>query len=160
MNYTVYMHITPNRKMYIGITSRKPQYRWNYGKGYVSNKHFYNAILKYGWDNIEHIIVAECLSKEDACAMEQKLIAKYDTTNPSKGYNRSIGDEAYRRKGYGKLLVSEMEKRAKEMGVNTIRLDTFSWQGKEFYESLNYEVVGSYENTIDGYMEYFFMKRI
>ena len=69
-------------------------------------------------------------------------------------------DEAYRRKGYGKLLVSEMEKRAKEMGVNTIRLDTFSWQGKEFYESLNYEVVGSYENTIDGYMEYFFMKRI
>ena len=69
-------------------------------------------------------------------------------------------DEAYRRKGYGKLLVSEMEKRAKEMGVNTIRLDTFSWQGKEFYESLNYEVVGNYENTIDGYMEYFFMKRI
>ena len=69
-------------------------------------------------------------------------------------------DEAYRRKGYGKLLFSEMEKRAKKMGVNTIRLDTFSWQGKEFYESLNYEVVGNYENTIDGYMEYFFMKRI
>ena len=69
-------------------------------------------------------------------------------------------DEAYRRKGYGKRLVLEMEKRAKEMGVNTIRLDTFSWQGKEFYESLNYEVVGNYENTIDGYMEYFFMKRI
>ena len=69
-------------------------------------------------------------------------------------------DEAYRRKGYGKLLVTEMEKRAKEIGVNTIRLDTFSWQGKKFYESLNYEVVGSYENTADGYKEYFFMKRI
>ena len=69
-------------------------------------------------------------------------------------------EEEYRRKGYGKLLISEMEKRAKEMEVNTIRLDTFSWQGKEFYESLNYELVGSYENTIDGYAEYFFMKRI
>lgn len=69
-------------------------------------------------------------------------------------------DEAYRRKGYGKALIEEMEKRAKEMGVNTIRLDTFSWQGKEFYESLNYEVVGSYENTLDGYAEYFFLKRI
>lgn len=34
--------------------------------------------------------------------------------------------EAYRRKGYGKLLMEEMEKRAREMGVNTIRLDTFS----------------------------------
>ena len=45
-------------------------------------------------------------------------------------------DEAYRRKGYGKLLMEEMEKRAREMGVNTIRLDTFSWQGKEFYEAV------------------------
>lgn len=69
-------------------------------------------------------------------------------------------DEAYRRKGYGKILIEEMEKRAGAMGVNIIRLDTFSWQGKEFYEALNYEVVGSYENIIDGYAEYFFLKRI
>lgn len=69
-------------------------------------------------------------------------------------------DEDYRRKGYGKRLIEEMEKRAREMGVNTIRLDTFSWQGKEFYEALNYEVVGGYENTVDGYAEYFFLKRI
>ena len=69
-------------------------------------------------------------------------------------------DERYRRKGYGKRLIEEMEKRAKEMGVNTIRLDTFSWQGKEFYESLDYEIVGSYENADDGYAEFFFLKRI
>lgn len=69
-------------------------------------------------------------------------------------------DEDCRRKGYGKLLIEEMEKRAKEMGVNTIRLDTFSWQGKEFYEALNYEIVGSYENKDDSYAEYFFLKRI
>ena len=69
-------------------------------------------------------------------------------------------DERYRRKGYGKQLIDEMEKRAKEMGVNTIRLDTFSWQGKEFYEALGYEVVGNYENADDGYAEYFFLKRI
>lgn len=68
--------------------------------------------------------------------------------------------EDYRRKGYGKRLINEMEKRAKELGVNTIRLDTFSWQGKEFYEALDYEVVGSYENSEDGYAEYFFLKRI
>lgn len=69
-------------------------------------------------------------------------------------------DEDCRGKGYGKLLVKEMEKRAKEMGVNTIRLDTFSWQGKDFYEELNFEIVGSYENKDDGYAEYFFLKRI
>ena len=44
-------------------------------------------------------------------------------------------DEAYRRKGYGARLIREMEKRAAAMGVNTIRLDTFNWQGKDFYEA-------------------------
>lgn len=68
--------------------------------------------------------------------------------------------EDYRRKGYGRHLIAEMERRAKEMGVNTIRLDTFSWQGKEFYEALNYQVVGSYENPQDGYAEFFFVKRL
>lgn len=69
-------------------------------------------------------------------------------------------EEAYRRKGYGKRLMEEMEGRARKMGVNLIRLDTFSWQGREFYEALGYEVVGSYENPADGYAEFFFIKRL
>lgn len=69
-------------------------------------------------------------------------------------------DADYRRKGYGTLLINELETRAREMGANTIRLDTFSWQGKEFYEALEYEIVGNYENAADGYAEYFFLKRI
>lgn len=68
--------------------------------------------------------------------------------------------ESHRRKGYGRALIGEMERRAAELGVDTIRLDTFSWQGKEFYEALGYEAVGSYENSADGYAEYFFLKRI
>jgi len=69
-------------------------------------------------------------------------------------------EEAYRRKGYGRKLIREMEERAAKMGVNTISLDTFSWQGKEFYEALGYEIVGQYENEADAYAEYFFLKRI
>ena len=69
-------------------------------------------------------------------------------------------DEAYRRKGIGARLMREMEKRAAEMGVNTIRLDTFNWQGKEFYEALKYTCVGHYDNVEDGYSEYFFLKRL
>ena len=69
-------------------------------------------------------------------------------------------DAAYRRRGVGARLIREMERRAAAMGVNTIRLDTFSWQGKEFYEALGYRVVGSYENAADGYAEYFFLKRL
>ena len=69
-------------------------------------------------------------------------------------------DENYRRKGYGKMLIEEMERRAKQLGANTIRLDTFNWQGKEFYLAMGYEQVGSYKNDIDNYEEYFFLKRI
>lgn len=65
-------------------------------------------------------------------------------------------DEEYRRKGIGALMIREMEKRALAMGANTIRLDTFNWQGKEFYEALDYQCVGQYDNTEDGYSEYFF----
>ncbi len=68
--------------------------------------------------------------------------------------------ERYRRKGYGRLLISEMEKRAKKLGANTIRLDTFSWQGRDFYLAMAYEQVGYYRNAEDDYEEYFFMKKI
>lgn len=69
-------------------------------------------------------------------------------------------EEAYRRKGYGKIIIEEMEKKAEALGANIIRLDTFGWQGKAFYESLGYTQVGYYSNEIDMYEEYFFLKRI
>ena len=69
-------------------------------------------------------------------------------------------DEEYRRKGYGKKLILEMEKRALKLNADTIRLDTFSWQGKDFYLALGYEIVGSYENKEENYSEYFFIKRL
>ena len=69
-------------------------------------------------------------------------------------------DQEYRREGIGARLIREMEKRAIAMGVNTVRLDTFNWQGKEFYEALGYQCVGHYDNHEDGYSEYFYLKRI
>lgn len=68
--------------------------------------------------------------------------------------------EEYRRKGLGTLLMREMEKRARDLGANMIRLDTFEWQGRGFYEALGYEQVGRYTNDEDGFSEYFFLKRI
>lgn len=69
-------------------------------------------------------------------------------------------DQKYRRQGIGTQLIKEMELRAKKLGINTIRLDTFDWQGKDFYKAVGYELVGNYSNIEDGYAEYFFLKRI
>ena len=92
--HTVYKHTTPNGKVYIGITGRKPEKRWENGKGYKNNKYFYRAILKYGWENIEHDVLYDGLTKEQACNKEIELIAKYDATNPKHGYNNTMGGEA------------------------------------------------------------------
>jgi group I intron endonuclease len=89
--YTLYKHTAPNGKVYIGITSRKPEARWEGGKGYKSNDHFYRAITLYGWNNIEHTILAEGLSKSEAEELEIAAIKEYDATNPDKGYNLREG---------------------------------------------------------------------
>ena len=90
-NYTVYMHISPNNKRYIGITSQEPNNRWHNGNGYKGNQYFYRAIEKYGWDNFQHIIIAKQITEEEAKWIEIELIREFDATNKDKGYNISIG---------------------------------------------------------------------
>lgn len=92
--YSVYKLTSPNGKVYIGITSQKPERRWNNGKSYYRNKHLYNAILRSGWDNFKHEIIVSGVSKETACALEIKLIALHESANPQFGYNNSTGGEA------------------------------------------------------------------
>lgn len=93
-NYTVYMHKNKiNGKVYIGITKQKINSRWRKGKGYKECK-FRNAIDKYGWDNFEHIILFEHLSKESACNKEMELIKKYNSNDRNFGYNVSTGGDS------------------------------------------------------------------
>lgn len=91
--WIVYAHIAPNGKMYAGITSQKPEYRWNHGFGYQKSHYLWKAIRKYGWDNFQHEIIASGLTKEEAGNMERLLIDKLDLMNHDKGYNLSIGGE-------------------------------------------------------------------
>ncbi len=90
--YTVYKHLFPNGKVYIGITCQRISSRWGRkGRGYRTQPYIWRAIQKYGWDNIEHIVIAEGLSEEDASIAEKKLIKRYDSRNPEKGYNIDCG---------------------------------------------------------------------
>ena len=92
--YTVYMHVCPNGKKYIGITKQNPKHRWGHGTNYSNNKHFTNAIKKYGWENIQHKILYENLSKIEAEQKEIELISYYKTTEAEYGYNILKGGNA------------------------------------------------------------------
>lgn len=86
--WCVYWHENrANGKRYIGITSQKPERRWQNGAGYTGNPRFSNAIKKYGWDGFRHEVLYAGLNKETAERLEMELIAKYQTQDPEHGYN-------------------------------------------------------------------------
>lgn len=91
--YCVYRHTFPNGKVYIGYTGQKPTDRWCGGTGYKHQQLVYRAILRYGWDNIRHEIIADGLTHEQAVAMEIELIKAYDSMNPEHGYNTTAGGD-------------------------------------------------------------------
>lgn len=99
--WCVYIHISPSNKAYIGITSGKPEYRWQNGLGYLKKTKYGDytqpaiarAINKYGWDSFEHVVWADCLTKEQACKYEQILISLFNTQDRQYGYNISNGGD-------------------------------------------------------------------
>lgn len=96
--YTVYKHTLPkeisgknNDMVYIGITSWKPEKRWQNGRGYYKQSYFYNAIEKYGFNSFVHEILYSDLTKDEAEQKEIELIAKYQSNNREFGYNIANG---------------------------------------------------------------------
>lgn len=80
-NWKVYMHKSPSGKVYIGITKRSLKIRWANGQGYKDCPIFYNAIKKYGWQNIEHKVLFENLNEISAKLIEIDLIYYYKSIN-------------------------------------------------------------------------------
>lgn len=107
----VYMHTNKiNQKKYIGITCQEPKNRWGKdGNGYKKQSYFYRAIQKYGWDNFTHEILFKDIGYEQACEIEKNLIAKYNTTDRSFGYNRATGGDV----NYGYTFTMSEKSRQK-----------------------------------------------
>lgn len=105
-NWCVYKHTAPNGKIYIGITCKPPEQRWEYGKGYRHNAHMQSAIEKYGWDSFEHEILASCLSQDEALSLERELIGKYQSFDRRYGYNIELGGR--KKNAFGQETLEKM----------------------------------------------------
>lgn len=124
--WCVYVHTNKiNGKKYVGITSRNPEDRWDYGCGYRGQVYFYRAIQKYGWDNFKHEVLLTNETKEYACAAEKCLIKAYASNNPKYGYNLSSGGEG------GATGIPWSEERRKALS-DKLKGRTFSdeWRAK------------------------------
>ena len=123
--YCVYVHINKvNGKRYVGITCQKPTRRWNHGNGYGG--YFGNAIKKYGWQNFRHEVLLKRLTKDEACQLEQQLIALWGTTNKEKGYNATSG-------GDGNFTISMAGKENMSVAARNrhLRPETKKWNSEK-----------------------------
>lgn len=114
MTYTLYKHIFPNNKVYIGITSLSVNARWANGKGYRDQALMKNAIDKYGWKNIKHEVLFTVNNKVLAEKFERIYITQiYHSNDHCFGYNIQLGglDKGFRpdylNKQVGKVLEGE-----------------------------------------------------
>ena len=138
-NYSVYIHKNKiNGKVYIGQTSQKPEKRWNQGKGYETSPKFYNAILKYGWDNFEHKILYTNLSLEEANQIEKKLIQKFKSTQDQFGYNIASGGRNFKHSEETKQKIGKSNHKALQgkhwsKKQHQLMSKMFSGEGNPFY---------------------------
>lgn len=100
--WIVYVHIVPKalsgydwNKYYVGITSQTTKERWGKNGYRYKNSYFKKAIDKYGWDNMQHEIIAEHLTEHEAKDMEKTLIAILKSNNAIYGYNLSSGGDDF-----------------------------------------------------------------
>lgn len=86
--YIIYKHTAPNGKVYIGQTGQNPKKRWCSGHGYANNPEFFADILAFGWKNIEHEILEQVETKEEASLRERHYILECRSNEPEFGYNK------------------------------------------------------------------------
>lgn len=131
-NFTVYCHVNKsNGKRYFGITSREPIIRWGKnGDNYRSNKHFFNAIQKYGWDGFEHLILHRGLSLSVADRYEREYIASYHSDCPDYGYNHTTGGEMNRE------YSEESRKKMSEAAQNRVVSDEWKQHLSESHKGI------------------------
>lgn len=116
--YTIYEHVSPNGKKYIGQTCQRLTRRWRNGYGYVRNTYFYRAIEKYGWDNFQHNVICQCETLEEANKVESELIARFKTNDPQHGYNISGGADGRERVAESTRILMASVRKGKFTGVN------------------------------------------
>lgn len=92
MSYKVYKYIFPNGKIYIGTTKNTIAKRRE--QGYQHNQALKDACRKYGWSNVETIILADGLTQDEAFKKEKEFILKYHATSGDVGFNVSPGGKA------------------------------------------------------------------
>lgn len=96
----VYAHILPTKEVYIGMSKNQPSRRWQPSlyKGTILASY----IIEYGWENIQHKVLLDALTKEQAEQWEDLIIQALSMNGLCINERRSGGIARDDRKAYHK----------------------------------------------------------
>ena len=135
-----------NGKVYVGQTNRGLETRWREHKsraGCHYTSHLYSAIDKYGIDNFIFEKIEE-IAEEYLDEKERFWISYYDSNNPQKGYNLTIGGQGKR--NYNIEKIRNLWDKGKSVGEivtelncdkSTVREALLEHEGYSAHESLS-----------------------
>ena len=152
-NYSVYQHVTPDGMYYFGQTQNVER-RWrNNGAGYKTTA-LQPYIEKFGWDNIQHIVLFKDQTKENALFIENFLIetAQEDGVCINKNRSGNISKE----EGYKQEYDKHYYKKNKEQKQQYYQKnkDQILEQRREYREQNRDKIKQHYEQNKDKFREY------
>ena len=89
-NYKVYILTLSDGRVYIGMTRQKLCLRCR-KSAYAPSTVIGKAIEEFGMKSFKVGVIADNLTKYEAEKLEMETIARYDSTNPLKGFNVALG---------------------------------------------------------------------
>ena len=128
-NYSVYQHVTPDGMYYFGQTNNIKR-RWECnGAGYKRTA-LQPYIEKFGWDNIQHIVLFKDQTKENALWIEDFLI----TTAQEDGVciNKKRSGNISKEDGYRQEYYQQNKNQSKQ--YYEINKEKILEQQKQYYE--------------------------
>ncbi|MDE5539535.1 MAG: GNAT family N-acetyltransferase [Bacilli bacterium] len=69
-------------------------------------------------------------------------------------------EEAYRGQDIGTALIKNIEEYANKENLTGIRMETWNFQAKGFYEKMGYKLYATIEDCPPGTIDYFFKKKL
>ena len=69
-------------------------------------------------------------------------------------------EDSYQHKSIGTSLIKRIEEYAKKEDLTGIRMETWNFQAKGFYEKMGYTMYAYIEDCPPGTIDYFFMKKL
>jgi len=123
-----------NNKSYIGITTKTLEHRkiTHQKAAKYSNRKFYTALNKYGFDNFEWSVLDECSDMTDLETKEQYYIEKYNSLND--GYNLTSGGESI------KEYSEESKELMREARVDWHKSNRNGFKGKTHTEEVRKQI--------------------